>query len=137
MKKYSYEEMKGDIKDFFEELDTFNLDRADSVKLDELKDTWAEFDYRFVTASYYGLEEELLTKVGEIFDLSNSVEDEDLKEQLLDYAYNYIAELKEVGIYDPSIEEGIDETLLEMGLFDVDGYFINKDQLENSNNQKK
>ena len=129
--------MKGDIKDFFEELDTFNLDRADLVKLDELKDTWTGFDYRFVIASYYGTGEELLTKVGEIFALSNSVEDENVKEQLLDYAYNYIAELKEAEIYNPLIEEGIDETLLEMGLFDVDGYFINKEQLENSNNQKK
>lgn len=130
MEKYLYEEKKdymADIRDFFEGLDLSQINKADSIKINMLKNTWTEFYLRYVDAEIH---KEAVPVIGEIFILSNSVDDVSTKASLLDYAYDYIDELKYEDVFCGTVEEDIDNMLNEAGLLTIEKYIEGKEQLE-------
>ena len=146
MEKYLYEEKKDyiatDIRRFFEGLGLSRLNKADLSKIKMLKDVWTEFYFRFVIPYIFGdtdsfIDETAVPKISEIFVLSDSVENENTKKLLLDYAYDYVANFNENDIFTKSAEEDIDKMLNETGLLTIDKYFEVKKQIELLNNQKK
>ena len=138
--KYTYEENKEYMKDiriFFESLDLTQLTKEDLSKIDMLKEEWTEYYFKYLSPSSSLASEEMITKTVDLFTLSNSIEDKNNKNELLDFTYSYIALLKDEYIFSFSEKEGIDNKLNKVGLLTIDKYFEEKKEKENSNNQKK
>ena len=114
-----------EIRNFFEGLDLSELDGADKIKLDVLKDMWADYYFDCVTASYYGNERE--KKSGSLFVIANCITNEEVKSAILNYTYEYIAELSDE-VFSSWEDEKIDKMLTDSGMLTISNYFNMKRQ---------
>ena len=135
-KIYLYEEEEqymGDIRDFFEGIDMSSLNIADKIKLVILKDMWATYYCTCVCTDPFNLE--ILTV--SLLVMANSIEDEDVKGNILDFTYDFVHKLEDEVEWSPYTNEKIDKMLVEAGLIKINTYFKMKKQLKRILNKNK
>lgn len=131
IERYTYDEYKdtcSDVRDFYESLDLSKLDESDLKKINILKDTWVEYCWRFVSLSYYGEERAIVTS--KIFEISNSIKNEQIREENLKFAYQYVIELTYEDVIYGNEKETINKSLESIGLFSMDTYESYCEQVE-------
>ena len=128
--KHTFEESKNsmsDVRDFFEGLNISQLGRADLIRLDILKDMWANYYFEFDDATYCGNERP--NKSIELFVMANSMEDTTVKALILDYTYDYIAGLSDE-VFSFSESRDVNKMLNEVGLLNIADHYTTKKQIE-------
>ncbi len=131
------EQYMGDIRDFFEGIDMSSLNIADKIKLVILKDMWATY-YATCVSSDPSIDLAILTV--SLLVMANSIEDEDVKGDILDFTYDFVHKLEDEVEWSPCTNEEIDKMLVEAGLIKINAYYKMKKQLKralNKNIQKK
>ena len=122
--KYTYKKYKnylGEIRDFFESLDMSNLNETDLRKIDLLKDVWTEYLFECVCDVPCHLGDERVGMTIRIFKISNSVEDKNIHDSLMNFAYLYMLGMKE-DVFWPFEEEKLNKSLKDIELISIDEF---------------
>ena len=128
---FTYEEVKdycSNIKELFENLELSEISEEDLKKINTLKDAWVNYEFKYISLSYLG--DERPEKTCELFIISNSIENKNIKEKLLEYAYNHIDNMRYEDIFFGGEFDKINNLLVSKGLLDIDSYISYLDQVK-------
>ena len=129
--RYTYEETKnrmGEVRDFFEKIDTSKLSGQDNIKLDVLKDMWADYYHNFVQYDCYSKERTKQSVT--LFVMACSISDKEVKTKVIDFTYSFMAGLNDE-LFSISEYENLNEMLKSVELVPVPNYFEVQKELKN------
>lgn len=128
--RYTYEETKngmGEVRDFFDKIDVSQLEGQDKIKLDVIKDMWADYYHNFV--QYDCCIEDRIKSSVTLFVMARCISEETVRAKITDFTYSYMAGLNDE-LFSISEYENLNEMLKSVGLMEIPNYFKAKEEIK-------
>lgn len=128
--RYTYEETKngmGEVRDFFDKIDVSQLEGQDKIKLDVIKDMWADYYHNFV--QYDCCIEDRIKCSVTLFVMARCISEETVRAKITDFTYSFMAGLNDE-LFSVSEYENLNEKLKSVGLMDIPRYFKLKEEVK-------